>query len=125
MEYENVNQERIALIANRASSSINTFIGEFPDVTVYDLIEYVKFFEIYGAKVIAGNALKDGKRANVRTVMTDVHASALESLDALVPGNPELADDYVWDEPQPEVEVVSEEEAQMTEPITIDNESTE
>ena len=90
------NEERLKMVVNRASSNINTFITEFPDVTVYDLMEYVKMFTIYGAKLIAGSSLKDGAHPNVRTVIIDLNASTLEVLDNLIPTNPELADDFDW-----------------------------
>lgn len=95
MEENGIN-EKVSMIANRATSSVNTFITEFPDVTVFDLMEYVKLFTVYGAKVIAGSSLKDGKHPNVRTVINDLHESAIECLESLQAVNPELTDDYEW-----------------------------
>ncbi len=96
--------ERLTKVANRASSNINTFITEFPDVTVYDLMEYIKMLNVYGAKIIASSSFKNGVRPNVRTVITDLNDATLQALDNLIPMNPELADDYVWEEPKTEVE---------------------
>lgn len=96
MTDEVVEDKRIKLIANRATSSVNTFVTEFPDVTVFDVMEYVKFLTVYGAKVIAESSLKEGKHPNVRTVINDICASSIETMEALASINPELADDYVW-----------------------------
>lgn len=94
--------DKVALVSNRAVSSINTFINEFPDVTVFDLMEYMKFFNVYGAKIIAGNSLKNGEHPNVRTVINDVSTASIEMMEALIPTNPELADDFVWPKPDAE-----------------------
>lgn len=96
-EENKANDSRIKLVAGRATSNINTFISEFPDVTVFDVMEYMKFITVYGAKIIAGSSLKDGKHPNVRTVIRDICESSIETMDALVPTNPELADDFDWE----------------------------
>lgn len=104
MEENNINENRIRMVTNRASSSINTFITEFPDVNVYDVMEYIKMLTIYGAKIIAGSSFKNGERPNVRTVINDLHQSTIEALDALIPINKELADDYKWEDEEEPVE---------------------
>ena len=100
-----MNAERMNKVSARVSSNIASFINEFPDVTVFDIIEYSKLMNVTCAKIIAQNALKGDKHPCVREVIQDMNTSSLQLLDALIPDDPSLADDFVWDEPTQAEEV--------------------
>lgn len=94
--------ERNTTIAKTASAGVDAFIASFPDATIFDLMEFIKLTNICGAKVISRSSFKNGAHPNVRTVIEDLNVATISALNLLTPSNPELADDYVWPNPEEE-----------------------
>lgn len=101
--------EKIKTITDLAIGNVNALITSRQDINVFDIMEYLKLSNIYGAKVISQGALKGDKHPNVRTVLIDVHDATMAMRNDLEAINPELADDFVWPDEKP-VEEPKEEE---------------
>lgn len=101
-------EEKSRIITDLAIGNINALITSRQDINVFDIMEYLKLSNIYGAKVISKGALKGDKHPNVRTVLTDVHEATMVMRDELEAINPELADDFEWPDEEP-VEAPAEE----------------
>lgn len=104
--------EKGRMVTYTAIENLNKFASSRQDMTVFDIMEYIKLTNIYGAKLISQGALKGNRHPNVKTVIEDVFYSTLQMRADLEPMNPELADDFVWpDEAQAQpVEAPVEEE---------------
>ena len=109
---QNAMAEKNKMITYTTIENLNKFASSRADMTVFDIMEYIKITNIYGAKLIAQGALKGDRHPNVKTVIEDMFSSTLQMRAELEPMNPELADDFVWpDEAQPQpVEAPVEEE---------------
>ena len=90
--------EKSQLLPSKAIDDMNSLLSVRDDINVMDIFTYLKFMNVYGAKVISQASLKGDMHPNVRTVLEDIHITSLALRNELEAINPELADDYIWPE---------------------------
>lgn len=97
-ETKKILAEKSQMITTKAINDLNTLVSSRDDINIFDIFEYVKLINVYGAKIISQGSFKGDKHPNVKTVLSDINIASLALREELEPINPELADDYVWPE---------------------------
>lgn len=98
VEAQEFKQLKMKQMSELAIGNINNMIEKDPAMTVFEVMEYIKITNLYGAKIISRGAFKGDVHPNVRTVLEDLHTATMELKQSLEEINPELKDDFVWPE---------------------------